>query len=554
MSGDSEKNPSRVTGRPSQQVVGDLPEDVEGLQAVVHDLRQDNTELRAEIERLRENYRRLQKSHFGPSRDTYIPPANPSQINFFNEAERLWEQSADVEEPELETVVVHRKKRRGKREQDLSVLPHETIDHTLSESERHCPCCDTVMTACGTTDHHELIYVPATLKVVNHRQHAYACPHCKVHGDKDEVVRAPIPQSLLPKSLASPSLVAHIAAEKYDKAVPLYRLERTFADKRFHLPRQNMARWLIQVDHTYLKGYRQALHATMLHSTHLHADETTVHVLKEPGREATQKSCMWVYRTGRGERPIAIYEYQPTKEGRHAVNFLRGFKGTLQTDGSPIYNVLPAADVLRAGCLAHTRRKFVEFASALPKTTPPDKRANVDWIIHRIKRLYKIEETAARDSESLDAARALDHLKQQRDKESRPIFDTLFSRLAALKDEVLPTSAFGRAISYALGQEAYLRVYLGDPLVDIDNNACERAVKPFVLGRKNALFSDTVAGAKASAGYYSILETAKANGLDGYAYLNWLLTELKAQPPGQTIDWNRFFPWSDQVPSHCKLK
>lgn len=423
-------------------------EEYDALVALNADLQKQVTALNSELERLLAMLRLSQHARFGRSSEKKT--ISPDQLSFFNEAE-MESDTESLEEPTPETVTIRRPKKKGKRDADLSVLPQEIVEHKLAESERLCPTCDTVMDACGVTDHYQLIYVPATLKSVNHRQHAYVCPYCKSHGDKAEVRRAPMPAPLLPKSLVSPSLLAHIVTEKFDKAVPLYRLERTFADKRFHLPRQSMARWLIQVHNEYLNGFRDALHAQLQTATHLHADETEVQVLKEPNREPTKKSWMWVYRTGRGSPPIVLYDYQQTRGGQHAVTFLDRFKGTLQTDGYAGYNALPGA-VIRAGCLAHARRRFIETERALPKATLPEQRVDLDMVLASIRQLYAIEEKVAESAaKAYMEPTAFEQLLQEaRQLQSRPVFDRLFRRLKELKQTVLPHSTFGKAIHYAL--------------------------------------------------------------------------------------------------------
>lgn len=520
-------------------------------QTIITDLQKQVKELLQSVEQLRAMLRLAQQERFGRSSEK--KHINPDQISIFNEAEMEADASPSEEEPTLETVVVRRKKTKGKRDADLSVLPQEIIEHKLAEKDRHCPTCDTVMDECGVTDHNEVIYVPATVKVKTHRQYAYACPCCKHNGDKAEVMRAPMPRPLLPKSLVSPSLLAHIASEKYDKAVPLYRIERTFADKRFHLPRQTMARWIIKVHEEYLAGFFDVLHKQFVMATHAHADETEVQVLNEPDRDAKQKSRMWVYRTGRGAPPLILFDYQETRHGEHAVRFLDGFCGTLQVDGYSGYNALPDTVIL-AGCVAHMRRHFIEAERALPKGSAPEQRADLDEVIGYIGQLYAIEQNVDKTvaKKHLDKEDALRWLHAARQTQSRPIFDTLYRRLRELEGEVLPRSYFGKAITYALNQESMLRVYLDDPLVDIDNNACERSIRPFVTGRKNWMFSDTPAGAKASACYYSIVETAKANGLDAYSYMNWLLSALAQIDNSEVMDYERCFPWSPTVQSHCQ--
>lgn len=550
---DLQNEVNRLTAQntvPAEPVAAERGDGHETLLSTIERQQKEIQSLKEENERLLSVLRLARHERFGVSSEK--SPSPYVQVSLFNEveAEAQIEAETPEEEPTIEKVDGRRKKKKGQRQEDLSRLAQQTIEVRLSEEERHCPVCDTVMDDCGVTERHHLVYIPATVEHLVYRQHAYCCPHCKEQAEKEQVLAAPLPAPLLPKALVSPSLLAHVVAEKYDKAVPLYRIERTFADKRFSLRRQTMARWLIQVQEAYLDPFYQALHRTLLTATHIQADETTVQVLKEPGRDPTQISRMWVYHTTGGAPPITLFNYQATRGTCHAVEFLQGFTGTVQADGYSAYDALPGV-MRRAGCHAHARRKFKEAERALPKATPPEMRKDLDAILALYRQLYAVE--ASVKEEQLEGTEAQAYLLQQRQKRSVPVFDQLFKRMKVLMDQdVLPQSRFGQAIRYALKQEQSLRIYLDDPCVPIDTNEVERAIRPFAVGRNNWMFCDTVAGARASACYYSILETAKANGLDPRAYMEWLLDQLAGKYNPKEIDYERYFPWSSEVPESCR--
>jgi len=347
------------------------------------------------------------------------------------------------------------------------------------------------------------------IQVLRHirKQYACDCGHC--------IKTAPLPAQPIPKSLASPGLLAHIAVSKYQDALPLYRQETILQRIGIELPRATLSNWMIQSGQL-IQPVLNLLRERLLGYDILQMDETTVQVLKETGKTAQSKSYLWVQRGGPPGQPVILYDYDPTRGQGVPVRLLEGFAGTLQTDGYDGYHAAVAVGKLRhVGCMAHARRKFSEAVKAQGKKKQTGK-------AHRglalIQKLYQIEKQAR----TLTPEARYEYRRQHA--------PTILNELRRWLDEVLsqvpPTSATGKALNYLHNEWDKLIRYLEDGRLEIDNNGAENAIRPFVIGRKNWLFSDSVKGVKASANLYSLIETAKANGLEPYAYLRYLFTWL----------------------------
>lgn len=285
------------------------------------------------------------------------------------------------------------------------------------------------------------------------------------------------------------------------------------------------------------------MHTHLLAQPILHADETTLQVLQEPGRRAETQSYMWLYRTGRDGPPIVLYDYQETRGGHHPRDFLTGFGGYLHVDGYSGYHKV--AGVTLVGCWAHARRKFDEALKALPdgkQTAAVAAREGLEFC----NRLFAIERQI-RDAPPEERLKV-------RTEQSRPLLDEFWAWLRTHRPRVLPKSTLGKAIAYCLEQREKLAAFLQDGRLELDNNRSERSIKPFVIGRKNWLFSNTPRGARASATIYSIIETAKENGLNPFAYLTWLFEELPQIPELKDPEaLDRLLPWSQSLPPACRL-
>lgn len=351
-----------------------------------------------------------------------------------------------------------------------------------------------------------------------------------------------MPKPVLPGSFVSPSLMAFVMDRKYALALPLYRQEQQFKHFGIDLSRQTLANWMIRGANDWLVHLYDRLHAKLMEHDILHADETTLQVLREEGRTAANKSYMWLYATGHTDVPIYLYDYRTTRASKHPINMLSGFKGYLHTDGYAGYNSIP--DVKLVGCFAHARRKFSDALKALPESST---------------------QTSSVAQEGLDYCNQLFHLEQKfkdldaderyrgRLEQSKPILDAFETWLKAKKKQVLPKSALGQAIEYSLKQWDKLCAFLLDGRLEISNNRGERAIKPFVIGRKNFLFSNTPKGATASAVIYSIIETAKANGLSPFHYLTHLFEQLPNIDLKDIASLDALLPWSDSLPESCKV-
>ena len=492
------------------------------------------TELEAFVGFYEEQFKLSQRQRFGSSSER-----SPDQLHFdnvFNEAED--QADASLPEPTVETVTYQRKKRVGKRADDLSGLPVERVDYELPESERDCPDCGGLMRGIGVTVRDELEIIPAKVIRKEHAVYAYACAVCDRNGDHTPVVRADSPPPLISGSLASPSAVAHIASQKFVNGVPLYRQKKGFVYDGVILSRQTMANWLIYCVQNYLSAIYAMMADSLRREDIAHADETTVQVLKEPGREAQTKSYEWMYRTGvHSKRPVVIYEYQETRRREHPEKFLRDFAGYLHTDGYQVYHNLHS-DITIVGCWAHCRRYWEKLYDTVDK----DKRSgsNAERGLLYCNLLFAFED------EFRDLTPEERH--EKRLLYSKPVSDEFFAWVESLT--ALPKSLLGEAVHYSLAQRQYLENIYLDGRLELSNNLAERSIKPFVQGRKQWLFSCTPNGAEASSVFYSIIETAKANGLNPFQYVRFLLERL---PTAKTSDLESLMPWSDGLPECCRI-
>ena len=483
------------------------PETVENLQEKVLLLEQQNSELNAKLKWYEEQYRLQNQRLYGTSSEKID---YPEQIDLFNEAE----DSADPKatEPTMEEITYQRKKRvPGQIADKIKDLPVETIDYELPVEERICPCCNGELHEMSTQVREEIKIIPASASIVRHIQHIYACRHCEKNADDANatvpVSKAIMPKPLLPGSLASASAVAYIIDQKFTNHLPLYRQEKIFERLGLSLSRQTMSNWMLNAVDAGCTRIWDEMHRILVKQDIIMADETTLQVLRETERSAQSDSYMWLYRTGRDGPPIVIFEYQTTRASKHPQKFLEGFKGYLQTDGYKGYNNLP--DIISVDCFAHARRKFTDALKALPadqKGKPVAAQTGLDYI----NRLFDIERTLK------DVTAQVRY--EQRLIRSKPVLDELHGWLKRMRPQVLPKSAFGKAIIYCLNQWEDLTNFLCDGRLEIDNNRSERSLKNFVIGRKNFLFSNTPRGARGSAVLFSLVETAKENQLKPFEY------------------------------------
>lgn len=514
------------------------PESVESLQEKVQLLEQQNAQLNAKLKWYEEQYRLSQKRLFGTSSEQ----SDAQQIDLFNEAEDLG--SPQVAEPTVETVTYSRQKREaGQTADKIKDLPVETIEYCLEDADQICPNCSGLLHEMSQQIRREIKIIPAQAVVVEHVQHIYACRACEQGNITTPVIKATMPKPLLPGSIASASLVATIIDNKYTNSLPLYRQEQQFARLGLELSRQNMANWVLAAADPWLKILYDRMHEHLVQRPALHADETTLQVLRESERSAQSDSYMWLYRSGRDGPAIILYDYQTTRAGKHAANFLSEFSGYLHVDGYAGYNQLPKVTLV--GCWAHARRKFDEALKALPADLK-DKEVAAREGLNYCNKLFAIE----RDLKD----RSNEDRKTERLSRSKPLLDEFFQWLKKQQRQTLPKSAFGKAIAYCLNQWNDLTTFLLDGQLEIDNNRAERSIKPFVIGRKNFLFSNTPKGARGSAIIYSLIETAKENRLKPLEYLTWLFEKLPNVDTTEKAVIDAMLPWSDLIPDICRMK
>jgi transposase len=489
-------------------------------------------ELEALVKFYEEQFRLSKSREFGASSEKNNLPG---QFGLFDEIENT--SDAGLAEPELEQIIYVRKKKAGRKEPDLSELPQETIEYTLNAGERACPNCESGLHVMGHNERKEIHIIPAQAKVIVHRQAVYSCRCCEKSGVSVPIVKAPVPEALIKGSMASPSAVAHIMSQKYVMCAPLYRQEQEWKNHGLALSRQTMSNWVIRSTDDWLLPIYERLKGQLLMREILHADETTVQVLREPGKKAQSKSYMWLYRTsGDTDKHIVYFEYKPDRKSTNPEEFLRDFKGYLHADGYAAYHKLPGITVV--GCFVHMRRKFEDALKSIPKAERASSAAvEALW---RIGKLFHLEGTWI--------GLKPDERYKRRIEESKPLADAFFDWLKTLK--FLPLTAMGKAVGYALDQKPWLMNFYLDGRTELSNNRAETSIRPFTLGRKNWLFNNTVKGADTSAIIYSLVETAKANGLIPFEYLKYLLETV----PGTSIgEIDNLLPWSNQIPDYLRI-
>ncbi|NBI11092.1 IS66 family transposase [Colidextribacter sp. OB.20] len=506
-------------------------------QALLEKKEDEITTLHRQVEWLTQQLRLMRGQRFGASSER--TQVISEQISLFNEAEA----DSDIPESDLEQITYKRKKRAGKREMDFSGLPVEQIIHELPEAERVCLECGGPLHKCGQSVlRRELAYVPAQYKVVEHIQTAYSCRCCEQKNDHVPMKKSVVPPALFPGSgVVSPGLLAHILNSKYVLALPLYRQEQEFQRVGVSISRQTMANWILAVHEKWFSDFFQLLRRELLANSILHADETTLMVLREPGRKAQQKSYVWVYRTsGDSQRPVVLYDYQPTRAGECASNFLSGFSGMLHTDGYEAYHCKLPPEITVVGCWAHMRRKFTDTLKSLPADLRSRSPAQVG--LDFCNKLFGLEESYGKQGLFFEERQLA------RTEQSVPVAKAFFVwAKTEHKKNPVPKSMLGAALTYAVRQESWLMNVFLDGRLELSNNRAERSVRPFALGRKNWLFSNTPKGADASAAIYSLVETAKANGLKPFAYLNFLLVRL-----ANGIKMEECLPWTSLAQKLCK--
>jgi transposase len=488
-----------------------LPDDSQRLKEIIHELQSAYTGLEKTVAVLTEELRLARAQRFGRKSEKWTPE-DVLQGRLFNEAEANSQRPA---EPPLEVRAYTRGKPR--RRPLPSDLPRETVTIDVSAAEKLC-FCGKERPCIGEEVHEKLDIIPAQVKVIRTVRKKYGlCPECAGEASpRGGAVRiAPVEPQLLPKSIATEGLIAYILISKFCDGLPFYRLEKIFARMGIDINRTSMCEWAIKVAQR-LGPLLELLKRRILEDTYAQVDETTVQVLRELGRSAQQKSYMWVFRSGGNvPKPTVIFEYHPSRSGAVPLEFFIGYTGWVQTDGYIGYEELGRQPgIIHLGCMGHIRREFHDVLKAGGRGT------NADVALEFIRSLYMIEREAREKGLSWEQRKELRQLK------AVPILEKFHLWLEEMKQVTLPKGLFGKAIAYALGQWERATRYVTDGRLEIDNNLVENAIRAFVIGRNAWLFSVTPDGAKASALFYSLIETARACGLEPYWYLRYVLKKV----------------------------
>ncbi len=498
-----------------------------------------------QIELLTEQIRIMNQRQFGKKSESAISGDDGQMTIFdlFNEAEFMIQK--DLKEPEITEVVIssyRRSKTRGKREADLEGLPARIIEHKLSNEDLSRLFPD------GYKELPEEVYkrlhiIPETFIVDEHHVHVYASKK-----NDGTIVKAPRPADLFRNSIATAPLVASIMNGKYANALPLDRQSRMFKSNGINLSTNTMANWVIKSAENYLSLIYERLHEQIYNNKVIHADETPVKVMRIENKKLSggKKTYMWVYRSNSSgdSHPVILYEWQPSRRSDHPREFLKDFSGTVVTDGYQVYHSIgnEREDLTIAGCWIHARRPFAEFIKSIKPSAAKGSVA---------------QEAYDKITEMLHIDNGFDDLSTEDRQKQRQLIlkdkvDAYFEWVKLKYSQVTHQSATGKALAYSINQEKYLRVFLSNGDVPMDNNPAEQAIRPFTIGRKNFVLIETDHGAKASAMIYSLIETAKANNLNTYKYLEMLLTFI----PNHMEDKDRKFldallPWSTLIQKEC---
>lgn len=494
------------------QMRADHASQVQSLQADLQAERNERIEYQNRALEYFEELQLMRRRLFGRSAER-LSEEDRKQLWLFNEAETI----AATEKPQpAERVPVrsHTRAKRGRKPLPADLARVEML-HDIAESEKTCGC-GQPLKRIGQESCEKLEIIPAQVRVRRHVRPKYACRACEGSGDEDKpAVRiAPAVKQLLPKSIASPALVAYMLVSKFCDALPFYRQERQFQRMGVDLSRQDMANWTMAVARR-IQPLVQLLRREIHGGPVVQIDETTLQVMQEAGRANTSQSYMWVYRGGQPEHPVVDYQYHPSRSGEVPRKALQDYRGFVQTDGYDGYEELGRQPgIVHVGCWAHVRRKFFE-AKVVSKHS-----GSADEALASIDKLFTLE----RELRAQDLAPEV--FLQRRREQVQPVFQRLRIWLENRQPQVPPSTLLGKAIGYAVAQWPKLVRYLDGPWLKPDNNACEQAIRPFVIGRNNWVISGSPAGATASAAWYSLIETSKINGVEPYLYLRCILSRL----------------------------
>ena len=527
----------KSTFDPCPPIITDI---IEQLQSEISTLRTQLKARDAEIDRLTQMLLNAQRARFGQSSEkrTYVIDDGSEQISLFDEAER--ESKETAVEPGLKTFVpAHFRKQKRTKEELYKNLPTKEIVYELSAEQLidergyryECIGKEFVRS--------ELNIIPQQILLMNYYRKIYASKQYEKETGYAHILKPELPQPVMKHSMASPSSVADVMTKKYANGMPLYRQEQEWKRQGVELSRNTLANWIIRSTNDWFMPLYELLKQRLLEEPIIHADETSLQVLKEDGKPATSQSEMWVYTSApRGKRQIRFFDYKSSRSGDCAKAFLFGFHDILICDGYSGYNKVE--DLIRGGCWAHVRRKWRD---AIPKGVKLETSKAVKGY-EFCNRLFAIEKKIAHLSD--------DKRMEERQKSSRDLLNQYWAWLDSFVPE--KGSKLEEAVRYSLGQKEYLCAFMAHGQMEISNNTVENAIRPFVIGRKGWLFCDTPKGATASAVVYTLVETAKANQIDPYRYLLRLLTILPMhgeKPSAEVLE--QLLPWSDYLQKECAI-
>ena len=517
----------------------ELLDTIKELRATIEDLRK---ELAAGHERerlLREQIETMTKRLYGRSSEKHMVQSD-GQLDFFNEVELEADKQPEEEFPYMAESEKEEKRRKPRtlRKEMFKGLPVEEEVVDLPEEQKVCSECGSQMEVIGQRVIRETLkYVPARLTIVRTIAKVYGCPQCK-QGDDVHIVSAEVPDALIPHSYASESVAAHAMYQKYVNAVPLYRQEKDWEQMGALLSRGTLGRWINICSDEYFVPIYEYFHRLLLGRQFAMADETRIQVLKEPERNPETDSFMWLFRSGEdGLPPLILYRYTETRAKFNAVEFLKGFKGYLMTDGYQGYNNLP--DVVREACWAHIRRKFCD---AVPSGKKDDLSEPAVQGVQYCDKLFAIERYCRENKFNYEKRH------EYRNKKAPMILEAFWNWLE--KQHPTKGSRMEKAVTYARNQKPYAETYLQDGRCSLSNNPSENSIRPFTVGRKNWLFCDTPGGAHASATVYTMVEMAKAHGLNVEKYLTFLL-EKRPHAGMSDEELEKLAPWSEEARIYC---
>jgi transposase len=495
-----------------------LPKSEEELKELVHNLRLALSSYKQKYEQLIEQLRLAKLRQFAPSSEKNI-----FQADLFDEIGI--ELPDENENTHTETEVKsHTRKKNSSRKPLPKDLPREVIEYDIKDADKICTCgCE--LTRIGQEITEQLKYIPPKLWVLQHIRHKYACKPCQ-----ENVKIAAMPMLLLPKSIATPELVAYTAVSKFSDHLPLYRQSAIWQRFDIDISRSNLCSWLLKTAEI-IDPLPKLLHKNMMEDNYIQGDESTFQVLNEPGRANTAKSYLWVYKGGPPNKPCVIFDYQETRGGYHAKNFLKDFKGFLQTDAYAGYNFTDySPDITSVGCFAHARRPFAELAKISKKLGLATEAAAY------IRQLYAIEKYARENHLTYDARFEL------RNEKALPVLNEFHIWLEKNINKVPKQHKMGQGMQYCLRHWPELTNYLKNGRIEIDNNGVENLIRKLALGRKNFLFAGSPAGAKAAGTYYSLIGTCELNGIDPYKYFCAMLNQIRLC--STESDYQRLLPYS----------